>query len=66
MLALLLLPLAPLATRAGLLPWQIGLLLGALAVLASAVFLLLLPVLFAWRRFRVFAPRIAVLTALAA
>lgn len=65
-LALLLLPLAPLATRAGLLPWQIGLPLGALAVLASAVLLLLLLSLLAWRRFRVFAPRIGVLAALAA
>lgn len=64
--ALLLLPLAPLATRAGLFSWQIGLPLTALSVLASAVLLLLLPVLLAWRRFRAFAPRIGLLAALAA
>ncbi len=66
LLALLLLPLAPLATRVGLLPWQIGLLLSAVSVLVSAVLLLLLLALLARPRFRVLAPRIGLLAALAA
>lgn len=63
---LVLLPLAPLATRLGLLPWQLGLPLTALAVVTSAVLLLLLPALLLGRRFRPFAARIGVLGVLAA